>query len=91
MYALLLMIPVAVDTDLAAFKLSPSDVRRTCVSGACTPQPREEDYRVPSEADPLARTSKDRAFAADGTKCAVVGDKYCTSRGRTIFRTDFTE
>jgi len=31
--------------------------------------------------------SKSRAFANNGSYCAVVGDKYCTSKPRTVFRT----
>lgn len=91
MFALLLLIPSATSDDVAGFRLAPPKPTIGCISGACKLPPRQEDYRVPYEPDPLARTSKDRAFANDGTKCAVVGDKRCTSRGRTIFRTDFTE
>lgn len=91
MLALLLLIPSAANDTVAGFKLTPSKPTLGCISGACTPPPRQEDYRVPYEPDPLARTSKDRAFANDGTKCQVVGDKFCTSRGRTIFKTDFDD
>lgn len=91
MFALLLLIPSAASDTVAGFKLAPSLPTLGCISGACTPPPKAADYRVPAERDPLARTSKDRAFANDGTKCQVVGDKFCTSRGRTIFKTDFDD
>ena len=76
MFALLLLIPSAPSDAVAGFKLTPSKPTLGCISGACTPPPRQEDYRVPYEPDPLARTSK---------------DKFCTSRGRTIFKTDFDD
>lgn len=91
MFALLLLIPSAASDAVAGFTLPPSKPVLRCISGACTPPPKSADYRVPYEPDPLARTSKERAFANDGTKCSVVGDKFCTSRGRTIFKTDFDE
>jgi hypothetical protein len=40
-------------------------------------------YRVEDDDGPSADvTSKDRAFADDGTYCNVVGDKYCVSQPR---------
>ncbi len=91
MYALLLLLPIAADNRLAAFKLSPSEIKPACVTGACQPPVMREDYRVPYEPDPLARTSKQRAFAEDGTRCGQIGDKYCTSNGHTVLRVDFGE
>ena len=55
-----------------------------CGAAACTrarpsPYRLERDSTVPIDA-------KARAFANDGTYCAVVGDKYCTSKPRTLLR-----
>jgi hypothetical protein len=91
MLALLLMLSSAASDDVARFTLSPARPRPGCISAACTRTAREQSYRVPAERDPLAKTSKERAFAADGTKCSVVGDKRCPVRGRKIFSTDFSE
>ncbi|MEH3158959.1 MAG: hypothetical protein PGN08_08515 [Sphingomonas taxi] len=91
MLVLLLLIPSATSDTVANFRLAPPPPTLGCLSQSCTPAPREESYRIPNEADPLARTSKDRAFAADGQQCGLVGDKYCTSRGKTVFATDFSE
>jgi len=91
MYALLLSLPIAADRPVAAFKLSSSAIRLPCITGACQPPVRREDYRVPYEPDPRARTSKQRAFAEDGTRCGQIGDKYCTSNGHTVLRMDFGE
>ena len=91
MLALLWMLTSAASDDIARFSLPPARPKLACISAACQPVRREENYRIPVEPDPLAKTSKDRAFAADGTKCSVVGDKRCPVRGRTIFTTDFSE
>ncbi len=91
MFALLLLLPSAASDSVAGFRLPPAKPALGCISGACTLPPRQADYRVPYEPDPLARTSKDRAFASDGSKCSVVGDKFCTSKGRTVFKADFDE
>ncbi|GAA0677122.1 hypothetical protein FHT00_002535 [Sphingomonas insulae] len=91
MLALLLLMSPAVGDDVARFRLPSPKPALRCITGACAPKRRREDYRIPDEPDPLAQTSKDRAFAADGTKCSVVGDKRCPVRGRTIFTTDFSE
>lgn len=87
----LLLLSATVGDDVARFKLPSPKPTLRCISGACTPKARRDDYRIPYEPDPLAQTSKDRAFAADGMKCSVVGDKRCPVRGRTIFTTDFSE
>ncbi|MCP3735254.1 hypothetical protein M9979_10270 [Sphingomonas sp. RP10(2022)] len=96
MFALLLLIPSAASDDIAGFRLPPAPVTVSrivvpCVGDDCAAATRKEDYRIPLERDSLARTSKERAFAADGQQCGLVGDKYCTSRGRKIFSTDFSE
>ncbi|GAM02047.1 hypothetical protein SP5_072_00290 [Sphingomonas parapaucimobilis NBRC 15100] len=62
-------------------RLTPSCTLSTCHGGK-----RSSPYRLaPSHVVPI--DSKARAFANDGTYCAVVGDKYCTSKPRTLFRT----
>lgn len=91
MFALLILLSSAASDDVARFKLSPPPITITCVSGHCGSGQRKDSYRVPAEADRLAKTSKDRAFAADGTDCTVIGDKYCTSSGHKIFSTDFSQ
>lgn len=91
MLALLLMLAPAASDDVARFRLPQRKLTMPCISAACTPARRKRSYRVPAERDPLARTSKERALAADGTKCSVVGDKRCPARGRKIFSTDFSE
>lgn len=91
MFVLLLLMPATAGDTMIKYRLPPARPGLPCLTGTCTPPPRRQNYRVPDDPDPLARTSKERAFAADGSKCSVVGDKFCTSRGRTIFRTDFTE
>lgn len=91
MFALLLILAPAASDAIARFSLPPARPKLGCISTACARTVRKESYRVPAERDPLAKTSKERAFAADGTKCSVVGDKRCPVRGRKIFSTDFSE
>lgn len=64
-----------IDTEHA--KLGPADC--TTSSGCAAPV----SYRVDdADSDAVDVTSKDRAFADDGTYCNVVGDKYCVSQPR---------
>ncbi|MDQ1158328.1 hypothetical protein QE385_002655 [Sphingomonas sp. SORGH_AS 950] len=56
-----------------------------CVPGRCPMTARPSPYRLGPDRT-SAIDSKSRAFANDGTYCAVVGDKYCTSKPRTLFR-----
>lgn len=86
---LLLMLLVSGD-DVAGFTLKAVRMAPSCLSGACTPARSPRSYRV-SRDEGRALTAKDRAFAADGSYCSVVGAKRCTSKGRRIFSTDFTE
>ncbi|WP_343525838.1 hypothetical protein [Sphingomonas sp.] len=51
----------------------------SCASARPSPYRLGRDSTVPIDA-------KARAFANDGTYCAVVGDKYCTSKPRTLLR-----
>lgn len=75
--------PVTDLIDTAEARMSPG----TCGAGVTCPAP--VSYRIRdgnganTAADP---TSKDRAFADDGTYCGVVGDKYCLSRPRLHLR-----
>ncbi|WP_230481125.1 hypothetical protein [Sphingomonas sp. Leaf21] len=57
-----------------------------CMPGSCPGRARPSPYRL-SQDHRVPIDSKARAFANDGTYCAVVGDKYCTSKPRTLFRT----
>ena len=58
----------------------------SCTLSTCHGGKRPSRYRLaPSHG--VSADSKSRAFANDGTYCAVVGDKYCTSKPRTLFRT----
>ncbi|MCT8001382.1 hypothetical protein NZL82_05760 [Sphingomonas sanguinis] len=57
-----------------------------CASGGCAGTVRPSPYRL-SQDHSVPIDSKARAFANDGTYCAVVGDKYCLSKPRTLFRT----
>ncbi|MEK9209835.1 MULTISPECIES: hypothetical protein [unclassified Sphingomonas] len=57
-----------------------------CATGACPGTAKPSPYRLAQDhGTPI--DSKARAFANDGTYCAVVGDKYCRSKPRTLFRT----
>lgn len=54
-----------------------------CTTEACQTGTRPSPYRLlPDHALPI--DSKARAFANDGSYCAVVGDKYCRSKPRTL-------
>lgn len=67
-------------------RLSLPRLTPTCTLSNCHGAKRSSPYRLtPSHGVPI--DSKARAFANDGTYCAVVGDKYCTSKPRTLFRT----
>lgn len=69
------------DHALRLPRLTPSCTLSTC-NGGKRPSP----YRLaPSHSVPI--DSKSRAFSNNGSYCAVVGDKYCTSKPRTVFRT----
>lgn len=66
-------------------KLSLPRLTPACTLSRCHGDKRPSPYRLtPSHVVPT--DSKARAFANDGTYCAVVGDKYCTSKPRTLFR-----
>ncbi len=58
----------------------------TCTLSTCHGGKRPSPYRL-TPSPVLPTDSKARAFANDGSYCAVVGDKYCTSKPRTLFRT----
>ncbi|MET4896075.1 hypothetical protein RN629_02750 [Sphingomonadaceae bacterium jetA1] len=60
--------------------LTTACIRDSC-RGTARPSP---DRLLPDHALPI--DSKARAFADDGTYCAVVGDKYCLSTPHTLFR-----
>lgn len=79
---LLLAAPVAEgDAALTLPRLTSSCTLSTCHGGK-----RPSPYRLtPSHSVPI--DSKARAFSNNGSYCAVVGDKYCTSTPRTVFRT----
>jgi hypothetical protein len=67
-------------------RLSLPRLTSSCTLSSCHGGKRASPYRLtPSHAVPT--DSKARAFANDGSYCAVVGDKYCTSKPRTLFRT----
>lgn len=86
------MVPVPILLLLAATHGS-GDVMVTlprltaaCAPGGCSSAPRSSRYRLAQDRG-VPIDSKARAFANDGSYCAVVGDKYCTSKPRTLFRT----
>lgn len=62
-------------------RLTPS-----CTLSACHGGKRASPYRL-NAGSTAPIDSKSRAFSNNGTYCAVVGDKYCTSKPRTVFRT----
>lgn len=84
-----LLMLIAVVDDLPAYTLPPADrLAATCIGASCVTKP--SPYRIVDAGERRA-TSKDRAIAADGSYCSVVGAKRCTSRGRTILSTDFSD
>ncbi|HJO64656.1 hypothetical protein [Sphingomonas sanguinis] len=80
---LLLLVAPASDGEqgLTLPRLTPACTLSTCHGGK-----RPSPYRLAPDHG-VAVDSKARAFANNGTYCAVVGDKYCTSKPRTLFRT----
>ncbi|MGE7206425.1 hypothetical protein ACQKJZ_12170 [Sphingomonas sp. NPDC019816] len=56
-----------------------------CTLATCPPVAKRSPYRLAQD-NPMPIDSKTRAFANDGTYCAVVGDKYCRSKPRTLLR-----
>ena len=56
-----------------------------CTVTTCPPVHKRSPYRLAQD-NPMPIDSKTRAFANDGTYCAVVGDKYCRSKPRTLLR-----
>ena len=61
-----------------------------CATPTCGEPPRRSQYRIDSE--PMAEVDMTaRAFGDTGIDCRTVGGKLCTSRPRTILRTDFTD
>ncbi|WP_294239781.1 hypothetical protein [uncultured Sphingomonas sp.] len=83
MVPLLLVLGAVAEGSMAMVPLP--RLTSACTLSTCHGGKRPSPYRLtPSDTVPI--DSKSRAFANDGTYCAVVGDKYCTSKPRTLFR-----
>ena len=61
-----------------------------CEGADCAAPPAGARFRIEG-ADASIVPSKDRLFLDDGSKCNVVGARRCPKRGRTIFRTNFSQ
>lgn len=76
--------------ELMATAASRLSVTR-CEAGAAgcerAPDRARSPYRLQGY-EPAREDRKARALADDGGQCGLVGAKMCTSRGKTIFRSD---
>lgn len=88
---LLSLVTAPQDTPQDAGQIARAGTRLSaCKAGACAGPPPESRFRIDND-EAGAATAKDRAFSADGSQCNVVGARRCTSNGRTVFSTDFTD
>lgn len=78
------LVAMLAGATLPAYTLPPARrARPVKCSDACANR-----YRLPI-ADNGTPTIKSRALAEDGSKCNVVGAKRCTSKGRTVWRSEY--
>lgn len=87
MFLTLVLLAAAPDPSTLLMQNAAGRLTPGCVGSDCQPVKRRSPYRIVVDDETHAPTSKDRAFADDGTYCQVVGDKYCTSNGAKIFST----
>lgn len=86
----LMLLLAAPDGASALMHTARGKLSGACTTPGCGEPLRRSRFRIDSDPD-TALDSKARAFRDTGVDCRTVGAKMCTSRGRTLLSTDFTD